>query len=67
MKIAYDDYLTISVWWGRNETFDSEKSKPMKGDFSDGGNKQILGCWVGSFPISRVAHKGAGEGGTVHT
>ena len=39
MKIAYDDYLKISVWWGRNETFDSETFKPIKGDFSDGGNK----------------------------
>ena len=29
--------LEIAVWWGRNETFDSERFKSMKGNFSDGG------------------------------
>ena len=33
------DYLKIAVWWGRNETFDSENFKSIKGDFSDGGNE----------------------------
>ena len=39
MKIAQDDYLKIAVWWGRNETFDSERFKSIKGDFSDGENE----------------------------
>ena len=39
MKIAQDDYLKIAVWLGRNETFDSERFKSIKGDFSDGGNE----------------------------
>ena len=39
MKNAQDDYLKIAVWWGRNETFDSERFKSIKGDFSDGGNE----------------------------
>ena len=34
-----DDYLKIAVWWGRNETFDSERFKSIKGDFSDGKNE----------------------------
>ena len=38
IKIAWDDYLKIAVWWGRNKAFDSEKFKSIKGDFSDGGN-----------------------------
>ena len=49
---------------GRNETFDSEGFKSIKGNFSDGGNEQIFGYWVGFFPISRVTHEGSGEGGT---
>ena len=36
MKIAQDDYLKIAVWLGRNETFDSERFKSIKEDFSDG-------------------------------
>ena len=39
MKIAQDDYLKIPVWWGRNETFDSERFKFIKGDLSDGENE----------------------------
>ena len=31
--------LTIAVWWGRNETFDSERFKSINGDFSDGGKE----------------------------
>ena len=67
MKIAQDDYLKIAVLWGRNETFDRERFKPIKGNFSDGGNEKIVGRQVGFFPIPRVTHKGSGEGGTVHT
>ena len=52
---------------GRNETFDSKRFKSIKGDFSDGGNEQIFGCWVGFLLILRVTHKGSGEGVTFHT
>ena len=34
-----EDYLKIAVWWERNQTFDRERFKYIKGDFSDGGNK----------------------------
>ena len=39
MKIPYDDYLEIAVWWGTNETFDSERFQSFKGSFSGGGNE----------------------------
>ena len=35
MKVAY---LKIAIW-ARNETFDSDRFKSIKGDFSDGRNK----------------------------
>ena len=60
MKIALDDYLKIAVWWGRNKTFESERFKSIKGDFSDGGNEYIFGFWVVFFPIPTVTHKGSG-------
>ena len=47
----------------KNKTFDSERFKPIKRDFSDRANEQISDCWVGSFPIPRVIHKGLGEEG----
>ena len=62
-----DDYLKIAVWWGRNETFDSKRSKSIKEDFSAGRNEYVFGCWVGFFPIPRTTHKISGEGATVHT
>ena len=31
--------MKIAVLWGRNETFDSERFKSIKRDFSDGGNE----------------------------
>ena len=46
-----------------NETFDSKRFQSIKGDFSDGENEQIFGCWVGFPSIPRVSHKGLGEGG----
>ena len=53
---------------GKKETFDSERFKSIKEDFSDGGNEQLFDCWAGFPPIPRVSHKGSGEGwGTVHT
>ena len=39
MKVALGDYLKIAIWWGRNETFDNERFKSIKGNFSDGGNE----------------------------
>ena len=33
------DYFKIAVWWGRNETFDSERFKSIKMDFFDVGNE----------------------------
>ena len=39
MKIVQKDYLKNAVRWGTNETFDSERFKSIKGDFSDGGNE----------------------------
>ena len=39
MKIVQDDYLKIAVLRGRNETFDRERFKSIKWDFSDGGNE----------------------------
>ena len=47
--------------WRRNETFDSERFKPMKVGFPDGGNESIFGCWLGIFPIPSVFHKDSGE------
>ena len=41
--------------------------KSITGNFSGGGNKQIFGCWAGFSSISKVFHKGLGDGGTVHT
>ena len=67
MKVALGDYLKIVIWWGRNKTFNSKRFKSIKGDFSDGENEYIFGCWVGFFPIPRVIHKGSGEKRTVHT
>ena len=67
MKVALGDYLKIAIWWGRNETFDNERFKSIKGNFSDGGNEEMFGCWVGFSPTTRVSHNGSGEGGTVHT
>ena len=67
MKVASDDYFKITIWWGRNVTFDSKIFKSIKGNFSDGGYQQIFGCWIGFLPIPRVLHKGSGDGGTVHT
>ena len=31
--------LETCIWWGKNETFNSERFKSIKGDFSNGGNK----------------------------
>ena len=68
MKVALGDYLKIAIWWGRNETFDNERFKSIKGDFSDGGNEQIFGCWVGFSSIPRVSRKDSEkEWGKVHT
>ena len=67
MKIAYDDYLKIAVWGGRNETFDSQRLKSIKWDFSDGGNEKIFGYWVGFFPSPRLPMKVQGNGEPVHT
>ena len=39
IKIAYDDDLKIAIWWRKNETFESERFKSIKGDFSDEGNE----------------------------
>ena len=39
MKVAQSDYLKIAICWGRNETFDSERFKSIKGNSSDGGNE----------------------------
>ena len=39
VKITKDDYLKIAVWWGKSETFDSERFQSIKGDFYDGWNK----------------------------
>ena len=39
LKVAHDDYLKITIWWGRNETFDSDRFKSIKENFSDGGNE----------------------------
>ena len=33
------DYLKIAIWWGGNETFDSERFKSIKGNFSYGRNE----------------------------
>ena len=44
-----------------------ERFKSVKGDFSDGKNEYIFGCWAGFSFIPRVSHKGSGERGTVHT
>ena len=43
MKAALDDYLKIAVWWGRNETFNGERFKSIKEDFSDWENEYIFG------------------------
>ena len=51
MMIARDDYLKIGVWWETNQNFDSKTFKSIKGNFYDGENKQIFGCWAGYFPI----------------
>ena len=67
MKVASGDYLEIAIWWGRDVTFDSERFKSIKGNFSDGGNQLSFGCLLAFSPILRVLHKGSGEGGTVHT
>ena len=47
--------------WGRNDTFDSGKSKFHKGDVSGGVNEYIFGCWVGFSPISKVCHECLGR------
>ena len=52
---------------GRNKSFDIERFKSIKGDFSDEGNEDIFGSWVGFCLIPRVTHKGSGEGGRRHT
>ena len=67
MKAALDDYLKIAAWWRRNETFNGERFKSIKEDFSNWENEYIFGWWVGFFPIARASHKGSGERGTVHT
>ena len=67
MEVAQGDYLKIGICWGRNETFDSERFKSIKRNFSDGKNELIFGSWVRFFPIPRVSHKGSVEGRTVHT
>ena len=59
--------LENAAWRGRNETFDNERFRYIKVDFSDGGNEKIFGCWVGFFPIPRFSHKDSGEGGTFHS
>ena len=59
--------LKIAVWWGRSETFDSERFKSITGSFSDGGNEKFFGCWVGFFPIPIFTQKGSEKGETVHT
>ena len=57
MKIAEDDYLKIAVWWETNQTFDSETSKSIKGNFYEGENEQIFDCWAGYFPIPAFSIK----------
>ena len=39
MKAAQGDYLNIAIWCRSNETFDSKRFKPIKGDFSNFGNE----------------------------
>ena len=33
------DYLKIAVWWGRSKTFDIERFKSIKGNFSEWENE----------------------------
>ena len=47
MKIALDDYLKIAVWWGRSETFESERFKSIKEGFF------WWGKWVNFWLLGR--------------
>ena len=47
--------------WVRKDTFDSRKSKFLKGIVSGGVNEYIFGCWVGFSPISKVCHDWLGR------
>ena len=62
MKITRDDYLKIAVWWETNQTFDNEIFKSIKGNFYNGENEQIFGCWAGYFPIPAFSIKVQGKG-----
>ena len=39
IKFAKGDYMKIAIWWGSNDTSDSERRKSFKGYFSSGRHK----------------------------
>ena len=39
IKLAKGDNMKIAIWWGKNDTLDSERCKSIKGDFSGGRNE----------------------------
>ena len=67
MKIAQDDYLKIAVWWGRNETFDSERFKSIKSIFLMREMNNFLADGWDFSPSPGFPTKVQGKGGTVHT
>ena len=42
MKVTSTDYLKIDIWWRRNVTFDRERFKSLKENFSDGEISKLL-------------------------
>ena len=54
--------MKIADWWGRNETFDSERFKSIKGNFSDGGNEKMR-KWVNLVLIEffQIGHNCVGK------
>ena len=55
--------MKITIRLGRNETFNSERFKSIKEDFSDGGHEYIFGSWVGFVPIPGFPIKVQGKEG----
>ena len=63
MNVAWGDYLKTAIWWGRNETFDSERFKSIRRIFLIGEVSKFLAVGYGFHPSPGFPIKVQGKGG----
>ena len=62
MKITQDDYLKIAVWWGTNETLDSERLNLLRGILLMGEMSKFLAVGQDFYPSTGFPIKVQGKG-----